>query len=105
VPAPLASVALFLVSGPRGMWIDGESLVHVVPGLGVIGAPAVRPNTGRARETLSRAQDDADWLVTEDERKTGHAHQLGKCRAISILLLSHFKITGCDKLPTRCSTL
>ncbi len=91
VPAPLASVALFLVSGPRGMWIDGESLVHVVPGLGVIGAPAVRPNTGRARETLSRAQDDADWLVTEDERKTGHAGCKGKAEARRRITVNHLQ--------------
>jgi hypothetical protein len=55
------------------MWVDGKPLMHVVPGLGVIGAPAVRPDACRPREALSRAQDDADWLVIEDERKTGHA--------------------------------
>jgi hypothetical protein len=72
-------------SGPRGVWVDGEPLVHVIPGLGVIGAPAVRPDARRPREALSCAQDDADWLVIEDERKTGHALHSGKWRAISMI--------------------
>jgi hypothetical protein len=87
------------------MWVDREPLVHMVPGLGVIGAPAVRPDARRARETLARAQDDADWLVVEDERKTGHAIHLGKWRAISLEMLSHFTLMGYDKLGIRCSTL
>ena len=74
-PAASKGGSILLGSGPRGMWIDGEPLVHVVPGLGVIGAPAVRPDARRPHETLSRAQDDADWLVVEYERKTGHAHR------------------------------
>jgi hypothetical protein len=76
------------------MWVDGEPLVHMVSGLGVIGAPAVRPDARRPRETLAGAQDDADWLVVEDERKTGHAIHLGKWRATSIEILSHFMLMG-----------
>ena len=72
-PAASDGGSISLGSGPRGMWIDGEPLMHVGSGLGVIGAPAVRPDARRPRETLSRAQDDADWLTVEDERKTGHA--------------------------------
>jgi hypothetical protein len=87
------------------MWVDGEPLVHVVPGLGVIGAPAVRPDARRPRETLARAQDNADWLVIEDERKTGHALHLGKRRAISIPLLSQFVLMSYDKPAICCSTL
>jgi hypothetical protein len=60
------------------MWVDGEPLMHVVSRLGVIGAPAVCPDARRPRETLSRTQDDADWFVVEDERKTGHALHQGK---------------------------
>ena len=55
MPAPLASVAVCLVSRPRRMGIDGQPLVDVISRLGVVGAPAVRPNAGRARQTLSRA--------------------------------------------------
>jgi hypothetical protein len=87
------------------MWVDGEPLVHVITGLGVIRAPAVRPDARRPREALSRAQDDPDWLVIEDERKTGHAIHLGKWRAISIQSLSLFTLTGYDKLAICCSTL
>jgi len=60
------------------MGIDRQPLMHMVSGLGIIGAPAVCPDARRPRETLSRAQDDADWLVVEEERKTGHAIHLGK---------------------------
>jgi hypothetical protein len=60
------------------MWIDREPLMHVVPGLGIIGAPAVRPDARRPRETLSCAQNDADGLVIQDKRKTSHGHHLGK---------------------------
>lgn len=90
MPAPLASLAVCLVSCPRRMGIDGQPLVDVISGLGVVGAPAVRPDAGRARQTLSRAEDDADWFVVEHERKTGHDLHLSKWRAISMLLLSHF---------------
>ncbi len=96
---------MLLGSGPRGMWVDGQPLVDVISRLGVIGAPAVRPDARRPHETLARAQDDADWLVIEDEGKTGHAIHLGKWRAISIEMLSHFMITCYDKLGIRCSTL
>ena len=72
-PAASDGGSMLRGSGPRRMWIDGEPRVHVVPRLGVIGAPAVRPDARRPRETLSRTQDDADGLVVEDERKTGHA--------------------------------
>ena len=81
MPAPLASVALFLVSGPRRMGIDGQPLVDVISRLGVVGAPAVRPNAGRARQTLSRSENDADGFVVEYERKTGHASCKGKAGA------------------------
>ena len=77
-PAASDGGAILLGSGPRGMWIDWEPLMHVVPGLGIIGAPAVRPDARWPRETLSRAQDDADRLVIEDKRKTSHGHHLGK---------------------------
>jgi hypothetical protein len=87
------------------MGIDGQPLVDVISRLGVVGAPAVRPNTGRAHQTLSRAENDADWFVLKHERKTGHALHLGKWRAISMQLLSHFMITCYDKQPIRCSTL
>jgi hypothetical protein len=63
------------------MGIDGQPLVDVISRLGVVGAPAVRPDTGRARQTLSGAEDDADWFVVEYERKTGHARCKGKAEA------------------------
>jgi hypothetical protein len=63
------------------MGIDGQPLVDVISRLGVVGAPAVRPNTGRARQTLSRAENDANGFVAEYERKTGHASCNGKAGA------------------------
>lgn len=75
-PAASEGGSILLDSGPRGMWVDGEPLVHVVSRFGIIGAPAVRPNARWPCETLSCAQDDADWLVVEGERKTGHARSL-----------------------------
>ena len=104
-PAASDGGSIPLGSGPHGMGIDGEPLVHMVPGLGVIGAPAVRPDARRPRETLSRAQNDADWLVVEDERKTGHALHIGKWRAISRQLLSNSVITCYDNAAICCSTL
>jgi len=91
VPAPLASVALSLVSGPRRMGIDGQPLVDVISRLGVVGAPAVRPNTGRARQTLSGAENDADWFIVEDERKTGHASCKGKAGAKPSITVNDFQ--------------
>jgi hypothetical protein len=91
MPAPLASVALSLVSGPRRMGIDRQPLVDVISRFGVVGAPAVRPDTGRARQTLSRAEDDADWFVVEYERKTGHASCRGKAGARRSITVSHFQ--------------
>ena len=67
-----------LVSGPRGMRVDGQSLVHVVSRIGIIGAPAVRPDACRSGKMLAGAQDDPDRFVVEDERKTGHGPHLGQ---------------------------
>ena len=75
-PAASEGGSILLGSGPRGMWVDGEPLMHVVSRFGVIGAPAVCPDARRPRETLSCAQDDADWLVVDHEGETGHARSL-----------------------------
>jgi hypothetical protein len=104
-PAASEGGSILLGSGPRGMRIDRQPLVDVVAGLGIIGAPAVRPDARRPRETLSRAQDDADWFVVEDERKTGHALHLGKWGAMSTQLLSHLAQKSYAKRKIGCSTL
>jgi hypothetical protein len=91
MPAPLASVALSSVSDPRRMGIDRQPLVDVISRLGVVGAPAVGPNTGRARQTLSRAENDADGFVVEDERKTGHTGCKGKAEARRQITVTHLQ--------------
>jgi len=73
------------------MGVDRQPLVHVVSGLGVIGAPTVRPDPRRPRQPLTRAQDDADRFVIEHERKTGHGLRFGKRRAISAWQLNHYQ--------------
>jgi len=86
------------------MGVDRQSLVHMVSGLGVIGAPTVRPDPGWPRQPLTRAQDDADRFVIEDERKTGHAVRIGKLRATSAWQLNHYQQSIYNSGGKRIST-
>ena len=63
------------------MRIHGQALVDVIPRLGIVGAPTVRPDTGRARHALAGAQNDTERLVVDEQWETGHAADLGKVRA------------------------
>ena len=93
-PAASEGGSILLGSGPRGMWVDGEPLVHVVPGLGIIGAPAVRPDARWPCETLSCAQDDADWLVVDHEGETGHARSLRQLGGHLHAVVKSFLVNG-----------
>lgn len=92
VPAPRAWRWRCLVSGPRGMRIDGQPLMHVVSGIGIIGAPTVRPDARRSGKMLARAQDDPDRFVVEHEWKTGHAPHRSNSRATTTIAVSRYAV-------------
>lgn len=54
------------------MWIDREMPVNVIARLGIVGAPAIRPDLRVSQGALSCPQDDAQRLVIDDEWQTGH---------------------------------
>lgn len=71
---------------PCGVRIHGQALVHVIARFGVVGAPTVGPDTSWSCHALTGAENDADRLVVENERKTRHAHTIGKPRTITFVL-------------------
>jgi hypothetical protein len=49
-----------------------QQLVNVIARIRIVGAPAVGPDSGRAKPPLAGAQDDAEWFVVENEWQARH---------------------------------
>jgi len=48
--------------------------MDVIPRIGVVIAPAIRPDPGWPQLALAGSQDDAERLVVEYQGQTRHAH-------------------------------
>jgi hypothetical protein len=57
----------------RRVGIDRQTLMDVISGVGVVIAPAIRPDPRRPQLALAGSQDDAERFVVEYQGQTRHA--------------------------------